>query len=341
MLNPDEIEELFGVLRLLRSENKAIVLIAHKLAEIMAVSDCVTVLRGGRVVAALPPSSTNPPQLASLKNGDVPNTSTRSDSNRSERHITKDPTTADPICKAVAISVYGDRGESAIRGLDLEVHAGEIFGIGGVDGNGQVELGEALAGLRAIDSGELFIRSVRTGYIPQDRRRSGLAVSMSVGDNLLFEAAQDPAFSIGPLLRTRALYSTARSMISDYDIRTPGPNIAASKLSGGNQQKILVARALRSNPGWIVAMNPTRGLDIGAARFVHEQLLKARNRGAAITVISTDLDELAALADRSAILSGGILTPFKQSTTNSADIGLLLGGIAGAHSTEPPRNASA
>ena len=240
-----------------------------------------------------------------------------------------------PVCRATGVSVRGDRGEHSIRGLDLEVWPGEIFGIGGVDGNGQVELAELLAGLRNPDSGNLIITSAKTGYIPQDRRRSGLAVAMSVRDNLLFEAAQDPVFRIGPLLRMDALRAIADSMIRDYDIRTQSPDVPASALSGGNQQKIIVARALRSNPGWVVAVNPTRGLDIGAARFVHEQLLKARNRGAGIVVISTDLDELAAIADRSAILSSGVLTPFKAEETSSADIGLLLGGIATTHLAEP------
>jgi simple sugar transport system ATP-binding protein len=330
VLNGDEIEDLFGVLRRLRGENKSIVLIAHKLSEIMAVADRVTVLRKGHLVSTQSIKDTSSAELAVMMVGNV------SEINQMQTEDVPVLTSgidanSELVCKASGLTILGERGEVAISGLDLEVYAGEIFGIGGVDGNGQAELAEVLAGLRRPDSGTLDVRSPRTGYIPQDRRRSGLALSMSVSDNLLFEAAQQAEFRHGPILRSGSLRALASSMIREYDIRTPGPKVPASILSGGNQQKIVVARALRSKPAWVVAMNPTRGLDIGAARFVHNQLRKARDRGAAVLVISTDLDELAALADRSAILAGGVLSPYNSCDVSAADIGLLLGGVTTAH----------
>jgi simple sugar transport system ATP-binding protein len=219
-----------------------------------------------------------------------------------------------------------------VRGVSLAVGRGEIFGIGGVDGNGQMELAEALAGLRAVQSGALTWdgrpEMPRAGYIPQDRRRAGLAVSMTVEDNLLFEAVQEPAFRLGPFLKRNALRRLADQLVAQFDVRTPGVTVPASALSGGNQQKVVVARALYSQPEWIVAVNPTRGLDIGATRFVHAQLLQSRERGAAIVLISTDLDELAALADRAAILAGGRLTEYAIDRGDATELGMLLGGLS-------------
>lgn len=332
VLNADEIDELFAVLRLLRSENKAIVLIAHKLSEILAISDRVTVLRKGALVATSLKEGVDAPRLAAWMIGAslASTTLAAPGVGADERGQVMGHASRATVCRAVNISVNGSHGETLISGLNLEVFAGEIYGIGGVDGNGQAELAEVLAGLRPADAGELTIVANSAGYIPQDRQRSGLAVTMSVCDNLLFEAAQDPEFRTGPFLRVKALRTMGWQLVSDYDIRTPGVDVPVSTLSGGNQQKIVVARALRPNPQWIVAMNPTRGLDIGATRFVHDQLRKARDHGAAVVVISTDLDELAAIADRTAILSGGSLQPYNAGSTDAADIGLLLGGVSRA-----------
>jgi energy-coupling factor transporter ATP-binding protein EcfA2 len=167
------------------------------------------------------------------------------------------------------------------------------------------------------------------GYIPQDRARDGLAPTLSVEDNLLFTAVQAPAFQFGPLLRRKALRRLAAKLIHDFDIRTPSASLPVAALSGGNQQKVVVARALYAHPDLIVAVNPTRGLDVGATRYVHQQLRSARQRGAAIVLISTDLDELAALADGGGILSGGRLAPCRFRRQNAMDLGLLLGGFAG------------
>ena len=348
VLSPPEIDELFRVLRTLKGEGKAVILIAHKLAEILAVADVVTVLRRGVRVAHLPVANTDAQRLASLMVGEagvgfrgsgVGNTGNRNTGNgeqgTGEAHSPMpEPRTPKSSFSAVNLFVRGDRGERAIADLTLEARPGEIFGIGGVDGNGQAELAEALVGLRPIAGGKMTWNdgefqpgiAPTTGYIPQDRRRAGLAVTMSIEENLLLEAARKPAYRVGPFLKRRALRTLAADLIQEFDIRTPSALLPASALSGGNQQKIVIARALYSKPDWIVAMNPTRGLDIGAMRFAHEQLRIARERGAAILLISTDLDEIFALSDRAGILSQGRLAPLDLAAGNAAEIGLLLGG---------------
>lgn len=336
VLSRHEIEELFTVLRRLREAGKTVLLIAHKLAEILAVADRVTVLRRGLRVASVCVAETDAEQLAAWMIGPAqiagPTESVPSAPCAAERAPLK------PALHGAGVCVRGDRGESILHDLAFAVARGEIFGIGGVDGNGQTELAEALTGLRPIDAQTLTWENLpfqpgiapRIGYIPQDRRRIGLAVTMSVADNLLFDAVREPAFRAGPFLRRRALGALAQTMIRDFDIRTSGPNLPAAALSGGNQQKIVVARALRGQPDLIVAMNPTRGLDIGATRFVHAQLRQARDRGTAVVLISTDLDELAALADRAAVLANGNLTPIDLRAADATQIGLLLGGVPNA-----------
>lgn len=345
VLTGSQVEELFIVLRRLRDEGRSIVLIAHKLAEILAVADRVTVLRRGRNIATTSVAATDAHQLAIWMVGesDIKAEVSQEVSHRERAALREGPDTIrNPTSQdqkrlsAEGLSILGERGEIALEDVEFRVEAGRIFGIGGVDGNGQTELAEALTGLRSIRKGSLhwndgaFLpgRSPRIGYIPQDRRRSGLAVTLSVEENLLFDAVRDPAYRTGPFLRRKALKRLAAELIQRFDIRVPSASSPASNLSGGNQQKIVAARALYTEPELIVAVNPTRGLDIGATRFVHGQLLAARARGAVVVLISTDLDELALLADQGGILSGGRLQTAEFSRQSSAQIGLLLGGIA-------------
>lgn len=341
VLSPSEVNELFAVLRKLRDEGNAVILIAHKLAEIMAVADRVTVLRRGVRVASAPIADASPERLAEWMIGEKPApplATTGDNDGNTPSDVQNAPSASDlrkPVFQASNLSVLGDRGETAIQSLDIELCAGEIYGIAGVDGNGQAELAEALTGLRPLKSGTLAWRgqpfdpksNPKTGYIPQDRRRVGLAVTMSVEENLLFEATQQPQYRKGALLNIRALRALAASLVQQFDIRTQSASAPASSLSGGNQQKIVVARALHNRPEWIVAMNPTRGLDVGATRFVHEQLRKAKEGGAAVLLISTDLDEIQALSDRSAVLSAGRLAEIEFGGASQTDIGLALGGV--------------
>ena len=340
VLSRAEIDEFFDVLRRLRDAGKTVLLIAHKLAEILAVADRVTVLRRGQRVASVPIGETYAEQLAAWMIG--PALTETAAVPLSVSLPTRSRTPHSPTLYGAGISVRGDRGETILQDLSLAVGRGEIFGIGGVDGNGQSELAEVLTGLRPLLADTMtweeqpFQPGVtpRTGYIPQDRRRIGLATTMTVADNLLFDAVREPAFHTGPFLRRPALRALAQTLIQDFDIRTSGPDLPVSALSGGNQQKIVVARALRAQPDLIVAMNPTRGLDIAATRFVHAQLRLARDRGAAVVLISTDLDELAALSDRAAILSHGKLTEVELRDADETQIGLLLGGMPGRTVTE-------
>lgn len=324
-----EIDELFEVLRALRDSGKGIVFITHKLAEIMVLADRVTILRRGKKVATAPVSEVNPSTLAQWMVGEDVTTHTYL------------PTPApyprtSPAFRAENLTIYGDRGETVLQDISFEVYQGEIFGVGGVDGNGQTELAETIVGLRSSYTGQMLWyesefcpgKRPRTGYIPQDRRRAGLALSMSVEENLLFDAIKDPRFRWGPFLRRSALRKLAQTLIQEFDIRTASLTTPASALSGGNQQKIVVARALQNNAEWLVAVNPVRGLDIQATRFVHEQILNAKTRGAAIVLISTDIDELAALCDRTVILSNRKMHPIQLSKQNATQLGLLLGGVA-------------
>jgi len=345
VLSRNEIEELFHVLRQLRDSGKTVLLIAHKLAEILAVADRVTVLRRGVRVASAPVAETDAEQLAAWMIGPALSAAPKAINSPASMAVAQ--RRLSPALEGKGIRVRGDRGEWALHDLSFTLARGEILGIGGVDGNGQTELAEALTGLRSMESETLTWEArpfqpgiaPRIGYIPQDRRRIGLATTMSVSDNLLFDAVRESEFRRGPFLRSKALGALAATMIQDFDIRTAGPDLPASALSGGNQQKIVVARALRGQPDLIVAMNPTRGLDIGATRFVHSQLRQARDQRAAIVLISTDLDELAALADRTAILSDGQLTEIDLHAADETQLGLLLGGVPQATISEVEPNA--
>jgi simple sugar transport system ATP-binding protein len=296
VLTPDEVLDLFRVLRSLRDAGKTIILIAHKLSEVLAIADRVTVLRRGAFVATSEIGQVDEAQLAEWMVGTetafTPGTKTSRQA---------------PVGLSVKdLHVRGDRGEPAVRGVSFEVASGEIFGIGGVDGNGQVELAEALASVRwpvtgSIDAGPAI------AYIPQDRQSDGLALSLSVLDNLLIEGHRRVELRRGPMLRGKQINTWASGLIEGFDIKVGRLGDPLSGLSGGNQQKVVVARNLDRTPDLLVAANPTRGLDIKATRYVHGQIRLAANNGAVVVLLSTDLDELAELADRTYFMSRGEL----------------------------------
>lgn len=333
VLSVDEVADLFRVLRTLKSNGATVILIAHKLAEIMAVADRVTVLRKGNNVAESEVSKTDIQQLARWMVYGGESNSDKMSYAPARKVIRRTPSS--PILHGTGLTALGDRGEVAVNCVDLSISKGEIFGIGGVDGNGQVELAECLAGIREFTAGSLLWNGAKflvgknplTGYIPQDRRRDGLAVNLSIVDNLLFDAVRDKNFQNGPFLSKKKLNNLANSLVQEFDIRTSNPGLPASSLSGGNQQKIVVARALYKNPDLIVAMNPTRGLDIHATEYVHSRLLEARTRGASIVLFSTDIDEIKLLADRAAIISHGTLSNFDLEKGSGEELGMLLGGV--------------
>ncbi len=311
VLGPDEVLDLFRVLRNLRDRGKIVILIAHKLSEVLAVADRVTVLRQGKFVATSLIGEADETQLATWMVGDLPPTL-----------IKGARTDLAPGLSMHDVSAKGDRGEDALRGISLVVRQGEILGIGGVDGNGQVELAEVAAGVRASCGGQVNWAAgsaLRIAYIPQDRQSDGLALGMSIRDNSLIEGHRRPELSHGPFLNSKAIGDWCRKLIDQFQVKTPSSLELAGSLSGGNQQKVVVARNLDQTPDLLVAVNPTRGLDIRAADFVQRQILKARDEGAAVLLISTDLDELATLADRTLFLSRGQLI-------EASDAASLVGG---------------
>ncbi len=303
VLAPDEVEDLLKVLRRLADEGKAVVLIAHKLSEVLAVADEVTVLRHGRVALSTERAQTDAEALATAMVGDSPG----------QRHAppasgaTTLPDRADrPSLTVSGLCAKGDRGNTALDGLDFTVRAGEVLGVGGVDGNGQVELAEVLAGVRPFTGrADWTPGRPRVGYIPQDRQSDGLALSMSVFDNALIAGLDDPSLTRGPFLRLGALRAWAQGLVDRFQVKTPNLAQPVGGLSGGNQQKVVVARTLATRPDLLVAVNPTRGLDLKASAFVHDQIAAAAEAGAAVVLVSTDMDELAALAHRTVYLSRG------------------------------------
>ncbi len=317
VLAPDEVLDLFRVLRQLKEEGRIVILIAHKLREVMAVADRVTVLRKGIFVASAEIGHVDAEQLATWMVGDMPISPDRHDQRE----------TVGQGLSVRNLSVFGDRGDIAVNQVSFDVNQGEILGIGGVDGNGQIELAEALVGVRVGSQGETlwrgkpFASNLGIGYVPQDRQMDGLATSLSIQDNALISGYKKVQLRNGPFLRIKRIKKWCEGLIQRFAIQAPGPATLVSSLSGGNQQKVVVSRILDEVPSLLVVMSPTRGLDIKATEFVHERIREAKSSGCAVIVISTDLDELAELADRTLFMSSGRLT-------EASDALSLVGGTA-------------
>lgn len=296
VLAPSEVEDLFRVLRSLKEEGRVVVLIAHKLSEVLAVADRITVLRKGSVVGTVNAQDANEQSLAEMMVGEVTPTS--------EHHNRRE---ALAECLALDhVQVKGDRGELAVRDISMRVNRGEILGIGGVDGNGQVELAEAIAGIRPISAGHISAYG-EIAYVPQDRQTDGLALDMSILDNLLVGGLGRPDLSKGPFLRWQRIRQWANDLVARFDVKVASLQDPVSSLSGGNQQKVVVSRTLDRLPDLLVVCSPTRGLDFRATLYVHQKLREARDRGTCIVLFSTDLDELSELSDRTLFMSRGEL----------------------------------
>lgn len=297
VLSPGEVTDLFRVLRELRDRGKTILLIAHKLSEIVEIADEVTVLRAGVRVAGSTMAETDAVQLAEWMVGAVP-----------EALPKIGLTPGEEVLACEGLEVRGDRGEVAVRGVSVQIRRGEVLGIGGVDGNGQVELAEALARVRPAHDGKLnVLNGARVAFVPQDRHQHGLALRMSVRDNLLLGGLGEPELTFGPFLRPGAVRRWAYGLVERFQVKAASLDEPIGSLSGGNQQKVVVGRTLARRPDLLVALNPTRGLDLHATRYVHGCLLDAAREGAAVVLFSTDLDELAALATRTLFMSRGHL----------------------------------
>ena len=330
VLTPQETRGLFEVLRRMKEIGHAVIFISHKLDEVAAIADRVTVLRKGRVVATRPVAGTDKRSLARMMVGrDV------------EFRLRKEPRAPDGDGLVIDhLVATNDRGLPALRGISLSVRRGEIVGIAGVAGNGQRELVEVTTGLRAAVSGRIRVanraltnlsaRAVHeagVAHIPEDRMRMGIVPTMSVAENLVLKRYRYPPFSRGPVIDRQAIDQFARRMIAEYEIVTPGATTPARLLSGGNIQKLILSRELSERPTLIVAAHPTSGLDVSATEQIHTLLLRRRQEGAAILLVSEDLDEILALSDRIAVLfSGEIVGVVPGAEADRERIGLMMAG---------------
>ena len=330
VLTPQEVESLFETIRRLTTEGKVVIMITHKLNEVMAVANRITVLRGGRVVGTTTPKETNSQALATMMVG-----------REMLIHLDKQKVEpGEPILEVQDLRALNDRGLPALQGVSFEIQRGEILGVAGVAGNGQRELAEVLTGLRKCTGGCVSIlgRSIthcssrqiidyKVGHVPEDRLGEGLIPNMAVADNQILKDYRKQSLSRGPFLLQAAVVNLAKQLISAFDVDTPSPQTPVRLLSGGNQQKVLLARELHIAPNLLVAVHPTRGLDIGATEFVRTRLLQQRQEGTGILLISEDLDEVLALADRVAVIyEGEIMGILPADQADVPTIGLMMAG---------------
>jgi ABC-type uncharacterized transport system ATPase subunit len=332
VLTPQEAESLFETLRAMSSDGRTVIFISHKLHEVKAVADRVTVLRGGRTVATVPAVEATPRSLAALMVGREIDEARRIE----RRHPPSDAV----ALEVVELTVAGDRGTEAVRDVSLAVKAGEIVGVAGVAGNGQRELAEGVYGMRPAITGDVRVSgsTLRSGdpraaiaagvaHVPEDRLGTGLAPSLTISANAVLKTYRRPPISRGPLLIPRRMRERAQALIERYDVKAPGPGTPARNLSGGNLQKLVLGREFQGSPRVLVAAQPTRGLDVGAIEVVHAYLREAASSGVAVLLISEDLDEIRALADRIVVMyEGGIAGECDPETTTVEDIGLLMTG---------------
>jgi general nucleoside transport system ATP-binding protein len=324
VLTPSEVQSLINILRQLAANGHTIIFISHKLEEVIDLCDRVTVLRRGKVVASTTTQEATPQQLADLMVGRVINL-----------QLEKKPVSIGKIVLSVQnLQVADDRGVIAVKNISFELRSGEILGVAGVDGNGQRELADAICGLRKVKKGKispdpLFVteENLKLGYIPEDRQKNGLVMEFDISQNLILKVFKNLPFSRYGLLQRDTIKNNAISAITEFDIRANDINIKARQLSGGNQQKIILARELAGEPELIVAMQPTRGLDIGATEAVQRRLLAEKERGAAILYISTELEEIMTMCDRIAVIyQGEFVGILDAAITTVEEIGLLMGG---------------
>ncbi|MFT4081877.1 MAG: ABC transporter ATP-binding protein [Nocardioides sp.] len=329
VLTPQEIEELMEIMRGLRAQGTSIIFITHKLREVKAVGDRISVIRRGKVVGTAAPS-TPETELAEMMVGRAV-----------QLVVDKDPAKpGEAVLEARDIVVHDPRGHQVVKGVGFEVRAGEILGIAGVQGNGQTELIKSLLGLVSPDAGAILLEGrditragprasleAGIGYIPEDRGHDGYVGSFSVAENLVLDLVRDDRFSHGPALKIGAIEQNARHRIEQFDIRTQGPQSPVSALSGGNQQKVVVARELSRSLKVLIASQPTRGVDVGSIEFIHQRIVAERDEGAAVLLVSTELDEIFALADRIAVMYDGRIVAIVTPDISREKIGLLMAGV--------------
>ncbi|MDJ0518032.1 MAG: ABC transporter ATP-binding protein [Trichodesmium sp. MO_231.B1] len=320
VLTPVEVNSLLNILRQLAAKNHTIIFISHKLEEVINVCDTVTVLRRGKVVDTIETATTTTQKLAEMMVGREVNLIPK-----------KIPAEKGNIVLEVKnIEVKNDQGLSAVRNLSFQLHSGEILGVAGVDGNGQKELADAINNLRSLEKGKInfgdnLTDKFKVGYIPEDRHKMGLILNFSIARNLILKLFKFLPFCRYGFLQSKVINNQGKNAIEKFDIRASHSQLKASQLSGGNQQKIILARELSGEPKLIVAMQPTRGLDIGATEYVQQTLLAQKQQGAAILYISTELEEIMAMSDRIAIIyEGQFVDILDGGTATVEEVGLLM-----------------
>jgi simple sugar transport system ATP-binding protein len=330
VLTPQEARDLFVIMRRLAESGKAIVFITHKLKEVLAIADRITVLRHGRVAGTADPKTSTEAHLASLMVG-------RTVLLQVEK---KAANIGEPVLTIEGLGVKDNRGHMAVDGLDMQVRAGEIFGIAGIEGNGQTELVEALTGLRKVYHGKLLLdgRDVTlTGtrqlidqglaHVPEDRHKHGLVLTYSVADNICLNTYDEKPFARGPLRNDNVVFDFARKLVKKFDVRTASVQTQARNLSGGNQQKAILARELSRQIRFLVASQPTRGLDVGSIEFIHKQIVAQRDEGVAVLLVSAELDEVLALSDTIGVIyKGKLVAVMPRAEATREKLGLLMTG---------------
>ena len=328
VLTPGEVDEFFGVVRSLVDQGKSIIFITHKLREVLAVADRITVLRNGKVAGTADPKTATQQSLANLMVGrDV------------VFQVEKgDAAPGDVMLDINALTVDDDRGHPMVNGFDVEVRAGEIFGVAGVEGNGQREMVEAITGMRRIVGGSVEmlgrnttkmtprqITELGVAHVPEDRSKHGLVGSYTVADNLVLNRYYQKQFSRRGIRNTKAINDEATVLVEKYDVRTPGIEVPVETLSGGNQQKVIIARELAGDVRVLVVAQPTRGLDVGSIEFIHKQIIELRDRGVAVLLVSAELDEILSLSDRIGVLyRGRLVGTFDGKDATREQLGYLM-----------------
>lgn len=329
VLTPQEVEELFTIIKSLVAQGVSLIFITHKLKEVLAVADRITVIRRGKTVGTTTPTGATPQSLAEMMVG------------RSVELMVKKKIAApgEPVLVVKDLHVNDDRGNPAVRGVSFEVKAGEVLGIAGVQGNGQTELVKALTGLSHVQSGMIQITGqnvnhasprqiteLGVAHVPEDRQRDGLVLSFPIKDNLILNTYYN-TFARGIVIDEEKVNEVSAQLVKDFDVRTPSIEAAAKTLSGGNQQKVIVAREFSRPIKLLIASQPTRGLDVGSIEYIHHRLIEKRDEGDAVLVVSTELDEIRALSDRIAVMfEGKIVDILPANRVTKEQLGLLMAG---------------
>jgi simple sugar transport system ATP-binding protein len=329
VLTPQEAQELFEIIRSLKEQGKSIIFISHKLNEVLEIADRITIMRRGKVVDTIPAEGATEESLARMMVG-----------REVLLRVDKKPAhPAGPLLTVEDLHVFDDRGLEAVRGVSIEVRAGEIVGVAGVDANGQSELIDAIAGLRPVKSGRIVVDGhdvthvharealdAGIGHIPEDRHRRGLVLPFTLTENLALHSYRHPPNSNRGFLNLGAMVERARRLLQVFDVRGGTPSTPAGALSGGNQQKVVLAREIDGDPKVLIAAQPTRGLDVGAIEFVHRRLVEQRDAGRAVFLVSLELEEVLSLSDRILVIYEGRIVGEFPPTATEEELGFAMTG---------------